>query len=77
MLEWKYPEPNPPLPEAKIRFGDVHLTVKPSDNATQWLGMSLCCGRFSDSSHEECLESWPREVLKLARKALDDFEAKL
>ncbi len=77
MIQWKHPKPEPPLPEAEIKFGDLCLRVVPNNTSTRWQSLLMTFGKFSDQTHEECLKSWPREALRLAKKALFDFEAAL
>ncbi len=76
LLQWKHPDPDPPGLESEAKYGNVRLLVR-EDSQRQWQSVILCFGRFSEQTHEECLESWPREALKLARTALDEFEAQL
>ena len=79
-LNWKQVKETKPIPgKSTVNSDCIGLSISPSQNAPggQYQHLLMSFGVHSERSHEECLESWPREVLKLARKALDDFEAKL
>jgi hypothetical protein len=77
---WKTaPPPIQPLgPVSEARSGPVGMSIRTVQRADgdlqrfQYLSISL--GRHTTAPHAECLKTWPREALTIARQALDDFE---
>ena len=76
---WKSAPPRPHVAHSEIRSGPVSLSViaLADTDPRQWQFLSLTFGRHSTAPHTECLETWPREALALARQALDECEALL
>ena len=73
---WHVPPPSPAPPEAQCSYGPITLTVGPSyrNDGQQHMFLSLQLGRLSSRERNACLHAWPREAIKLARVALDEFE---
>ena len=68
--------PQPPR-QSSIEHGALRLSVSPhatDPSREQWQWCIMSFGSHSKASHEECLESWPREAIALARKELDELE---
>ena len=74
---WKTaPPPVPsPTPHSEFRRHPIGLSVRQAiDSPDQWSFFELALGMSSSKTHAECLKTWPREALALARQALDEFE---
>lgn len=72
--------PSMPVDQHTLRHGPITLTVEPADGIaanTIWQYCRIGFGRHSTATTEECLVSWPRQAIELARLALDDLEAEL
>lgn len=72
---WKTDKPVESTP-SKLSRGPITLTVDDSGDQ-QYQSMILHFGVLSQQSREECLASWPREAIRLAREHLDRFEARM
>lgn len=78
MINWKTTSPKPPLPCSVLDIAPVHLSVNsPDDGKRQWQHLCISFGKYSEDDHGECLKTWPREALRLAREKLDRFESTL
>ena len=75
---WQTETPKP-LPAASILdAGTVRLTINAKDlDGWQWQHFILSFGRDSEQAHSECLATWPRDALRIARENLDAFEKTL
>ena len=73
---WKTEPPQPKYDRAVFDDGDIHLAIMTHNGEqAQHISVSVC--RFSDQSREKCMETWPREAIRLARQKLNAFEAQL
>ena len=79
-MEWTR-EPPTPKPDRKcsIHCGGVMLSVSESaeDEGKIWQYLAYSNGAFSGLTFEQCLETWPRLAIQLAREALNELELKL
>ena len=62
--------------ESTTNKGPFQLSVGPG-SGRRWQHFTFSFGRHSEAAHEECLKTWPREAIALARKELDDLETLL
>lgn len=75
---WRTETPEPQPEQSVISCGHIQLSVgQAHDSPQRWEYFSLSFGRFSNEPHKECLKTWPREALRLARENLDQFEEQL
>ena len=78
MIPWKHETPRTTA-EATITIGPCHLSVRDHEGSAskrwQWCMISL--GEFSEAPLSECLESWPKRAVKLARQAVSDLDRRL
>ena len=79
-MKWETDRTEKPNPVQKlIRTGPFYLAVDESETPgdKQWQYVTISFGEFTSRSLDECLKQWPRDVIALARAALDKFEASL
>lgn len=78
-MTWKTTKPTQIPADSVIQTPDVRLSVGPAHGTTpeQWQYLDMTFGAHSMRSHNECLETWPKEAIARARKALDDLETLL
>jgi len=79
MIPWT-PTPTPqPKNEAEITVGPCHLSVCEHDGTAgkRWQYLSLSLGEFSDTPMDECLGTWPKRAVQLARQAITELDRKL
>jgi hypothetical protein len=76
---WKHTEEQIVAPKVELRWkqGDIMLAIDEDEDGRQWEYVALSFGQFKKDSLEGCQKTWPREAIRLVRKALDDFEATL
>lgn len=78
MIPWNQTQA-PQAPEAKITIGPCYLSVCESsgDPGRQWQWFTLSFGEFSEAPLSECLETWPKRAIQLARQAVRELDRRL
>ena len=78
-MQWETQEPELKPPVCVMDRGPIRLTVSDAyrDPLRRWQHLHLHVGQHTTMHADDCLRSWPREALAMARLALDEFEAKL
>jgi hypothetical protein len=76
-MKWKQEQEKPhKLPSATLRHGDIAIVISQTGEETwQHFTLSLCVR--SESTRDQCKETWPRESIAVARRKLDAFEETL
>jgi len=88
---WTTETPEPQPVSSTLERGPVSLSVAPANKGDrQWQHFLLSFGRYhkdvrdedivseiTENDHAECLRTWPREALRLAREKLNKFEEQL
>jgi hypothetical protein len=78
MIPWILSETPQPKREAVITIGSCQLSVSErQDLGTRWQWIMFSCGEFSDSPLDECLETWPKRAVQLARQAVRELDQRL
>jgi hypothetical protein len=65
-----------PLRTSVSDDGCIRLSLEETKDHV-WQFMLIAFGETSDKLHAECLTTWPREAIRIAREKLDAFEASL
>lgn len=78
-MTWKTTQPVAPPRESVLESGHIRLSVRKdeADSERTWQYMIMSFGEHRKASHIECLGTWPREAIALARAELDRLEATL
>lgn len=76
-LKWELQQPKPaPEPSMVVEIGNIRLAVTPKTGEC-WQHFLMSFGEYAADSTDDCMATWPREALRLAREALDKFESQL
>ena len=77
-MDWTHHQKPRPVIRSEIQVGNVVLSVSTqADTDKRWQFFCFSFGKYSGATHAECLSSWPREALRLARAELDALESKI
>ncbi len=77
MIPWNKTETRT-LQEAHFNIGSADLSVKErSDGDRQWQLLTLTVGEFTEAPFEECIETWPRRAVQVARQAISELDRRL
>ena len=70
-------QPAQQRPRQEILAGPITITVGPhwSDEEFTQQQFSLYLTETTSRYEDECMRLWPHEAIRLARQALDEFEA--
>lgn len=75
---WKTRAPEPQPESSVLECENVRLSVGEARNdPRKWKYFSMSFGVHTNQPQSDCLKTWPREALQLARQELDRFEARL
>ena len=66
-----------PRPKRLVRdIGELTMRIDlPSESDRTWQHFVLSAGEFTDSTPNECQETWPKKVVTRLRAAADTLEA--
>ena len=78
-MEWEFRQPEPNPISSILEFGPIRLSIAPAEKDPRrlWQHLMLTVGQHTTAEPLECMREWPREAISRARRALDEFEAKL
>lgn len=79
MIPWETTPTPRAIPESTITIGSCQLAVREHDATAdkRWQFLLISFGEFSDAPMDECLKTWPKRSIQLARHALSELQRRL